>query len=325
MAERSDQLGEVQKELNRLEASQRSATNLVILLFSFAMLFLMIGLRQAGSVDLTGMLTGTIAMMGSFGPVTALASLSNNLNQTLASGERVLSILEEEPKVEEVNGAENISFIDAEADGVDFAYEDEQILKNYSIRIQKGKVVGIHGASGSGKSTLLKLLMRFWDVQDGQVKISGRDVRGINTTDLRGMESYVTQETVLFHDSIANNIAVGKTGAAREEIMEAAKKASIHDFIMTLPKGYDTEVGELGDTLSGGEKQRIGIARAFLHDAPFILLDEPTSNLDSLNEGIILKSLKEGKGDKTVLLVSHRKSTMNLADIVYEMDNGRIS
>ena len=325
MAERSDRLGEVQKELNRLEASQRSATNLVILLFSFAMLFLMIGLRQAGSVDLTGMLTGTIAMMGSFGPVTALASLSNNLNQTLASGERVLSILEEEPKVEEVNGAENISFIDAEADGVDFAYEDEQILKNYSIRIQKGKVVGIHGASGSGKSTLLKLLMRFWDVQDGQVKISGRDVRGINTTDLRGMESYVTQETVLFHDSIANNIAVGKTGAAREEIMEAAKKASIHDFIMTLPKGYDTEVGELGDTLSGGEKQRIGIARAFLHDAPFILLDEPTSNLDSLNEGIILKSLKEGKGDKTVLLVSHRKSTMNLADIVYEMDNGRIS
>lgn len=325
MAERSDRLGEVQRGLNRLEASQRSVTNLMILLFSFAMLFLMIALRQAGSVDFTGMLVGTIAMMGSFGPVTALASLSNNLNQTLASGERVLSILEEEPKVEEVEGKESVFFTDAEADGVDFAYEEEQILKDYSIRIPKGKVVGIHGASGSGKSTLLKLLMRFWDVQGGQVMISGRDVRGINTSDLREMESYVTQETVLFHDSIANNIAIGKTGASREEIMEAAKKASIHDFIMTLPKGYDTEVGELGDTLSGGEKQRIGIARAFLHDATFILLDEPTSNLDSLNEGIILKSLKEGKGDKTVLLVSHRKSTMNLADVVYEMDNGRIS
>lgn len=325
MAERSDRLGEVQRGLNRLEASQRSVTNLMILLFSFAMLFLMIALRQAGSVDFTGMLVGTIAMMGSFGPVTALASLSNNLNQTLASGERVLSILEEDPKVEEVDGKESVFFIDAEADGVDFAYEEEQILKDYSIRIPKGKVVGIHGASGSGKSTLLKLLMRFWDVQGGQVMISGRDVRGINTSDLREMESYVTQETVLFHDSIANNIAIGKTGASREEIMEAAKKASIHDFIMTLPKGYDTEVGELGDTLSGGEKQRIGIARAFLHDATFILLDEPTSNLDSLNEGIILKSLKEGKGDKTVLLVSHRKSTMNLADVVYEMDNGRIS
>ena len=325
MAERSDRLGNVQKGLNRLEASQRSVTNLVILLFSFAMLFLLILLKQEGSVDLTGMLVGTIAMMGSFGPVTALASLSNNLNQTLASGERVLSILEEEPKVEEVAGTESVSFTNAEADNVDFAYDEEQILKDYSIKIPGGKVVGIHGASGSGKSTLLKLLMRFWDVQGGQVKISGRDVRGINTPDLREMEAYVTQETVLFHDSIANNIAIGKTGASREEIMEAAKKASIHDFIMTLPKGYDTEVGELGDTLSGGEKQRIGIARAFLHDAPFFLLDEPTSNLDSLNEGIILKSLKEGKGDKTVLLVSHRKSTMNLADIVYEMDHGRLS
>lgn len=325
MAERSDRLGGVQKELNKLEASQRSVTNLVILLFSFAMLFLMIALRQTGSVDLTGMLVGTIAMLGSFGPVTALASLSNNLNQTLASGERVLAILEEEPKVEEVSGAESVSFADAEADNIDFAYEEEQILKDYSVRIPKGKVIGIHGASGSGKSTLLKLLMRFWDVQGGRLLISGRDVRGINTSNLREMESYVTQETVLFHDSIANNIAIGKPGAAREEIMEAAKKASIHDFIMSLPKGYDTEVGELGDTLSGGEKQRIGISRAFLHDAPFILLDEPTSNLDSLNEGIILKSLKEGKGDKTVLLVSHRKSTMNLADVVYEMDNGRIS
>ena len=325
MEERSDRLGMVQKSLNRLEASQKSVTNLAILLFSFAMLFLMIALRQAGSVDLTGMLVGTIAMMGSFGPVTALASLSNNLNQTLACWERVLSILEEAPKVEEVTGASPSSFSGAGADPVWFSYEEEEILKDYSIQIPQGKVVGIHGASGSGKSTLLKLLMRFWDVQGGQMQISGRDAREINTADLREMESYVTQETVLFHDSIANNIAIGKTDASREEIMEAAKKASIHDFIMTLPKGYDTEVGELGDTLSGGERQRIGIARAFLHDAPFLLLDEPTSNLDSLNEGIILKSLKEGKGDKTVLLVSHRKSTMNLADVVYEMDNGRVS
>lgn len=325
MGERSVRLGRMQDKLNLLEASQRSVTNLVILLFSFLMLFLMIGLRQSGSVDLTGMVVGTVAMMGSFGPVTALASLSNNLNQTLASGERVLSILEEKPVTEEVKGNGEVEFADAEADGVDFSYEDEQILKDYSIKIPKGKVTGIHGASGSGKSTLLKLLMRFWDVRGGQIRISGRDVRGINTSNLREMESYVTQETCLFHDSIANNIAVAKPGASREEIMEAAKKASIHDFIMSLPKGYDTEVGELGDTLSGGEKQRIGIARAFLHDAPFVLLDEPTSNLDSLNEGIILKSLKEGKGDKTVLLVSHRKSTMNLADVVYEMNNGRIS
>ena len=325
MAHRSDRLGNMQKHLNRLEASQRSVTNLAILLFSFAMLFLMVGLKQTGAVSAAGMIVGTAAMMGSFGPVTALASLSNNLNQTLASGERVLAILEETPQVEETEGMEDISFQDARADNVDFSYAEEQILKNYSIRIPKGKVVGIHGASGSGKSTLLKLLMRFWDVQGGQIRISGRDVREINTSNLRDMESYVTQETSLFHDSIANNIAVGKPGASMEEIREAAKKASIHDFIMTLPRGYETEVGELGDTLSGGERQRIGIARAFLHDAPLVLLDEPTSNLDSLNEGIILKSLKEGRGDKTVLLVSHRKSTMNVADVVFEMDNGRIS
>lgn len=325
MAERSDELGVMQKDLNHLEASQRSVTNLTILLFSFAMLFLMIVLRQAGNVSVTGMLVGTIAMMGSFGPVTALAALSNNLNQTLASGERVLSLLEEEPQVEEVAGKDATGFTKAAAEHVDFTYDTEQILKDYSVEIPKGKIIGIHGASGSGKSTLLKLLMRFWDVQEGKISISDRDVRDINTADLREMESYVTQETCLFHDSIANNIAIGRPGASREEIMEAAKKASIHEFIMTLPKGYDTEVGELGDTLSGGEKQRIGIARAFLHDAPFVLLDEPTSNLDSLNEGIILKSLKEGRGDKTVLLVSHRKSTMNVADVVYEMDNGRIS
>ena len=207
---------------------------------------------------------------------------------------------------------------------VDFAYEEEQILEDYSIELPKGKVVGIHGASGSGKSTLLKLLMRFWDADQGDIRISGKDIREINTKDLRDMESYVTQETYLFHDSIANNIAVGRPGASREEIIEAAKKASIHKFIMTLPNGYDTEVGELGDTLSGGEKQRIGIARAFLHDAPFMLLDEPTSNLDSLNEGIILKSLHESRGDKTVVLVSHRKSTMNVTDVIYEMENGRI-
>ena len=330
MQKRSENLGQMQKGLNRLEASQRSSTNLVILLFSFGMLFLMTccylsGNTNLGNVDFEALLITTISMMGSFGPVVALSNLSNNLNQTLASGERVLSLLEESPQVEEVQGKESVTFTGAAAEHVDFSYGGEQILKEYSIQIPKGKVIGIHGVSGSGKSTLLKLLMRFWDVQKGSVNISQKDVRKLNTDNLRDMESYVTQETYLFHDSIANNIAVGKPGAAREEIMEAAKKASIHDFIMTLPRGYDTEVGELGDTLSGGEKQRIGIARAFLHDAPFLLLDEPTSNLDSLNEGIILKSLKESCNEKTVLLVSHRKSTMNLADVVFEMDNGRLS
>ena len=325
MEKRSRELGKMQKDLNRLEASQKSVTNLAILLFSFGMLFLMLYSYLGSSVSFENFLIATIAMMGSFGPVVALSSLSNNLNQTLASGERVLSLLEEIPQVEEVTGQEEIGFAGAAACQVDFSYEEEQILKDYSIQIPKGRIIGIHGVSGSGKSTLLKLLMRFWDVQQGQMQISGEDVRRVNTSNLRDLESYVTQETYLFHDSIANNIAVGKPGADRDEIMEAAKKASIHDFIMTLPKGYDTQVGELGDTLSGGERQRLGLARAFLHDAPFLLLDEPTSNLDSLNEGVILRSLQSERGGRTVVLVSHRASTMAVADEVYAAQEGRVS
>ncbi len=336
MSRQSKELAGMQEDLSKMEGSQRSATNMVILLASFGMLALSMWLYTGGKIGFDGILTCTVAMMGSFGPVVALSNLSNNLNQTLASGERVLSLLEEHPLVEEISADEQITdqkskedtdraFAGAKAEQVTFAYEDEIILDDYSINLKPGKITGIHGASGSGKSTLLKLLMRFWDVEKGSISVDGEDVRKIPTRHLRNMESYVTQETHLFHDSIANNIAIARPGAAREEIMAAAKKASIHDFIMTLPKGYDTEVGELGDTLSGGEKQRIGIARAFLHDAPLILLDEPTSNLDSLNEGMILKSLRESAEKKTVVLVSHRVSTMNIADIVYEMENGRIS
>ena len=347
MSERSRSLAGMQEKLSKMEGSQRSFTNLVILLASFGMLALTVWIYGKGEIGFEGILTCTITMMGSFGPVVALSSLSNNLNQTLASGERVLSLLEETPMVEEISGdvdirtasgnipvvSENTGkeesrasvFSGAEAQHVTFAYENETILDDYSLKLEPGKITGIHGASGSGKSTLLKLLMRFWDVNQGSVSVDGEDVRKIPTRHLRDMESYVTQETHLFHDSIANNIAVGSPGASRETIIEAAKKASIHDFIMKLPKGYDTEVGELGDTLSGGEKQRIGIARAFLHDSPLILMDEPTSNLDSLNEGIILKSLREAAEKKTVVLVSHRKSTMNIVDTVFEMKDGRIS
>ncbi len=331
MSEHSRSLAGMQENLSKMEGTQRSFTNLVILLASFGMLALTVWLYGKGEIGFEGILTCTIAMMGSFGPVVALSSLSNNLNQTLASGERVLSLLEEMPMVEEIpesrsGVSENKNgFSGAEAQNVTFAYENETILDDYSLKLEPGKITGIHGASGSGKSTLLKLLMRFWDVNQGKVSVDSVDVRKIPTNNLRDMESYVTQETHLFHDSIANNIAVGRPGASREEIIEAAKKASIHDFIMKLPKGYDTEVGELGDTLSGGEKQRIGIARAFLHDSPLILMDEPTSNLDSLNEGIILKSLREASEKKTVVLVSHRKSTMNIVDTVFEMKDGRIS
>lgn len=325
MDERSRRLDKKQKEMKDLEGTQRGVTNTLILLFSFGMLFLTSWLTGRGEMSFEGALLCTILMMGSFGPAVALSSLSNNLMQTLASGERVLSVLEEEPVVEEVENAKEQKFADLACEHVDFSYGEEQILKDYSISVPRGSSIGIHGKSGSGKSTLLKLLMRFYDPDKGDIRMEGRSLSSVNTRDLRNMESYVTQETCLFHDSIANNIAVGRPGASREQIMEAAKKASLHDFIMSLPNGYDTAVGELGDTLSGGERQRIGIARAFLHDAPLLLLDEPTSNLDSLNEGMILRSLRESCKDKTVILVSHRESTLAAARKIYHMDNGRIS
>lgn len=327
LVRRSQELADQQEYLSFREGAQRSITNTVILLASFGMLFLTLFLYLNHELGFEGIITCTLSMMGSFGPVVALSSLSNNLNQTLASGERVLSLLEENPLVEEVEGDKETtdSFKGATLNHVTFSYDDETILDDYSLKLEPGKITGIHGVSGSGKSTILKLLMRFWDVNQGSITVDEEEIKYIPTKHLRNMESYVTQETHLFHDSIANNIAIAKIDATREEIIEACKKASIHDFIMTLPKGYDTEVGELGDTLSGGEKQRIGIARAFLHDAPMILMDEPTSNLDSLNEGIILKSLKESSKQKTIVLVSHRVSTMNIADTVYEMKDGRIS
>ena len=218
-----------------------------------------------------------------------------------------------------------MAFTGAKAEHVTFSYGEETILEDFSVELPRNKIIGIVGRSGSGKSTLLKLFMRFWEVQHGQIKISDRNIGDINTTNLRDMESFVTQETHLFHDSIRNNIRIAKLDATDDEIISACKKASVHDFIMTLPRGYDTSVGELGDTLSGGERQRLGLARAFLHNAPFMLLDEPTSNLDSLNEAVILRALGEESQGKTVVLVSHRESTMCIADKVYSVEHDRVS
>lgn len=330
LREMSDALAERQKRLSFLEADQTALTGLAILGFSFAQLFLTLALYRSGQLNLMEMLLALVLTLGSFGPVTALSNLSNNLTQTLACGERVLRLLEEAPETEDVTGKAEVGFDGAACEKVCFSYggvkaRQEIILKNLSLNIPKGQILGVHGRSGSGKSTLLRLLMRFWDVDSGGIRISGRDIREINTENLRQLEGFVEQETVLFHDTIAGNIAVAKEDASREEIVAAAKKAALHDFIMTLPQGYDTPVAELGQSLSGGERQRIGIARAFLHDAPFLLLDEPTSNLDSLNEGMILKALREENSGRTVILVSHRLSTLGIADTVLEFDSGRKS
>lgn len=321
---RTDELETKQKFLLKQEGSNRAVTDTAILLCSMVMLFAGCILYNKGQVDFTQVIIPLIALMSSFGPVVAISNLSNNLFHTIAAGNRVLVLLEEEPAVEEVSGKETVEFADMKLENVSFAYDDEVILEDFNMEIKKNTIIGIYGKSGCGKSTLLKLLMRFWEVDNGSITIGGKNINEINTSDLRKMQSFVTQDTYLFNDTIANNIGIAKENATMEEIIAAAKKASIHDFIMSLPNGYDSKVGELGGNLSGGEKQRIGIARAFLHDAPMILLDEPTSNLDSLNEGIILKSLMESKENKTIIIVSHRKSTMNIADVVLDVEKNSL-
>ena len=336
MNQRTETLSGEEEKMKRITARNGAVTNTAILLFDLIMLF--------AAASLTGFsetLICTLALMSSFGPAVALASLGATLQNTFAAGNRVLDILEESPVAEDVSGKEEIEFAGAEAAQVTFSYDEMEpgteaaalgenkskasILEDFSMEVPRGQIVGITGRSGSGKSTLLKLFMRFWQAQKGEMRISGKSVEEVNTENLRRMESFMTQETHLFHDSIRNNLRIAKLDATEEEIISACKKASVHDFILSLQNGYDTQVGELGDTLSGGERQRLGLARAFLHDAPFLLLDEPTSNLDSLNEAVILKSLHEQRRDKTVILVSHRKSTMGIADVTYSVENGRMS
>lgn len=325
MEEKTQELSVKEKRMKRTSGFNAAAANTVILLFDLAMLFLSTLLYRQGEVGFEGVLIPTIALFSSFGPTVALANLGSTLQNTFAAGNRVLDLLEEEPVVEDITGKPEIGFTDAQVSHVTFSYDKETILRDVSLTVPAHSVVGIVGKSGSGKSTLLKLLMRFWKVEQGTVSLSGTSVEEINTKNLREMESFVTQETHLFHDSIRNNLKIAKLDATQEELETACKKASVHDFILSLPQGYDTPVGELGDTLSGGERQRLGLARAFLHDAPFLLLDEPTSNLDSLNEGVILRSLGEEREDKTVVLVSHRQSTMRIADTVYSVEQGRMS
>ena len=321
---KTDDLMDLNKKLKKYEGIISGLTTSAVSLFTLAVLIVSIMISKES--NFAKIIIPTIAMASSFGPVIALSNLSNNLFMTLASGERVLNLLAEKPIVEEVyEGKKDISFNGVQCEDVYFDYEGENILNDYNLEIEPNKIIGISGKSGSGKSTLLKLFMRFWDIKKGNIKISNTDIKDINTDKLRDMESYVTQETSIFKDTIENNIKIADKNATHEEVVEACKKASLHDFIMSLPNGYDTNVGELGDTLSGGEKQRIGIARSFLHKAPFILLDEPTSNLDSLNEAVILKSIKDNSENRTVVLVSHRLSTLNIADKVYKMKTDRVS
>lgn len=310
--------------LKRAAGLSMGATHALIVALDLAMLTAAVLLWRSGVLGFDGVLLSMLAFMGSFGPVVALANLGSTLQGTFAAGNRVLDILDEQPQVEDVAGGVAPVFDGARALGVDFSYGDERVLSGVSLEAPAGSIVGVTGKSGSGKSTLLRLFMRFWDVDGGCIELSGEDVRAIDTAHLRATEALVTQDTQLFHDTIRANVRIGRLDATDEEVEEACRKASVHDFIMSLPQGYDTQVGELGETLSGGERQRLGLARAFVSRAPFMLLDEPTSNLDSLNEGAILRSLACERAGKTVLLVSHRASTMRIADTVVSVERGRV-
>ena len=324
--QRSQKIDTAFERIKDQEAKVRVYTEVAVSAFNIIMLFTGLILFSLDKIDFSAFLIGVILLMSSYGPVIALSNLSSNLLQTLASGERVLSLLAEEPELKDVESAvdlKDVSRIDVE--NVSFAYGEEQILSDVSLSVKKGEILGIHGRSGSGKSTLLKLLMRFYDPKSGSIKINGEILPNINTRSLRDNMAYITQQTYIFNETIEQNIRLARRDATLDEIMEAAKKASIHDFILSLPEGYQTKMTELGGNLSDGEKQRIGIARAFLHNAPIILLDEPTSNLDSLNEAMILKSLLNVKAEKLIILVSHRQSTMAICDQVIGIENGRMS
>ncbi len=326
LASRMDHLSRVEGKLKGRTAIAMSATGAVVLALDMGMLLAAMHLANYGMVDFASALVATAALMSSFGPVIAVANLGSTLQQTLASGARVLDIFDEVPQTEEVcDGIEVSDFSSASAHRVDFSYAGQRVLSNVDLHIRPGQVVRIAGRSGSGKSTLLKLFMRFWDVERGTIEISGHDIRRVNTNSLRDVEGFMTQETHLFVGTVRENLLIAKPAATDDEIMAACEKASIADFVRRLPQGLDTQVGELGDALSGGERQRLGLARVFLHDAPFVLLDEPTSNLDALNEAAVLRALVDNRAGKTVVLVSHRPSAAAIADATYSVEHGRLS
>ncbi len=321
ISRKTEELGELQGAIKRHEGMGSALSAALVGGLTLGMLGLNLVLGTAFSVTV---LT-TIMLLSSFGPVLALANLSATLTGTLASGERVLALLEEQPETADVTDGKTPNFTGAQVKNMSFAYQEEEILTRVSMDFPKGEIVAVSGKSGSGKSTLLKLLMRFWAAKQGEVSVSDEGIDTISTAHLRRLEGFMTQDTDLFQGTIRENILLVRPDATEEEVYAATRKASIHDFILGLPRGYDTHVTELGDSLSGGERQRIGLARAFLHDAPFVLLDEPTSNLDSLNEGMILSALHAVRGEKTVVLVSHRASTVAVADREYKLAGGRMS
>lgn len=323
---RSDRLLAETKKMKHDTTRAAAATELSVSLFIIATLVIGIVLVHFDILSIGKMIIGMVTVFGSFGPVIAISALPGNLTQTFASGDRVLNLLSEQPAVNEIRNGKNIEYDRLQVTDLSFSYDGQtQVLKDITMRAQKGEIIGIVGESGCGKSTFLKLLLRFWQKDSGKIAYNGTDIDEINSDSLLDNVTMVSQTTYLFDETIEENLRIANPTASQEELEAACKMASVHDFIMTLPGGYQTRVGALGDNLSAGEKQRIGLARAFLRGSELILLDEPTSNVDSINEGIILKALKEQKNKKSIILVSHRESTMAIADRSYRVENGRMT
>lgn len=324
--ERSDELLLYTRDLKNKIAGATATTEFTVSLMTLVATAVAIALTAAGEITIGKAVIGVVAIFGSFGPVIAISALPGNLTQTFASGDRVLALLKEKPVVERVENGVDFNFDDLRVEDLSFGYEDgNKVLEDICMTAKRGEIVGIVGESGCGKSTLLKLLMRFWSKDGGKILYSGKDIDEINSDSLLDNVTMVSQTTYLFDETIEENLKIAKEDATEEEIVKACRQASVHDFIVDTPDGYKTKAGALGDNLSAGEKQRIGLARAFLRGSGLILLDEPTSNVDSINEGIILKSLAEQKKDKAIILVSHRESTMAVADRVYRIEKGRIT
>lgn len=321
---KSDELLAETKKLKHKSGITEAISYAFVSLSLIGVLILGLYLSDKNIITIPKMIMGLVAIFGSYGPVIALSALPQNLTQTFASGDRVLDLLEEKPVVREIKDGKNFSFLDLKVNNLSFKYDEASVLNNVNLEVKRGQIVALVGPSGCGKSTLLKLLLRFYETNSGDILYNNISINDINTSSLLDNVTLVSQQTYLFDDTIKENIKIAKYDATDEEIIEAAKKASIHEFIESLPDKYDTKVGQLGDNLSAGEKQRIGLARAFLSNAPLILLDEPTSNVDSINEGIILKSLKDQKENKSIILVSHRESTTAIADRIYRIKDGVI-
>lgn len=321
---KSDELLAETKKLKHKSGITEAISYAFVSLSLIGVLILGLYLSDKNIITIPKMIMGLVAIFGSYGPVIALSALPQNLTQTFASGDRVLDLLEEKPVVREIKDGKNFSFLDLKVNNLSFKYDEASVLNNVNLEVKRGQIVALVGPSGCGKSTLLKLLLRFYETNSGDILYNNISINDINTSSLLDNVTLVSQQTYLFDDTIKENIKIAKYDATDEEIIEAAKKASIHEFIESLPDKYDTKVGQLGDNLSAGEKQRIGLARAFLSNAPLILLDEPTSNVDSINEGIILKSLKDQKENKSIILVSHRESTTAIADRIYRIKDGII-